>query len=371
MFKKVCVISFCLVVFMPVGALAGQPERRRDSPADPAVGVVVPLTGGAAEYGVAFRNGIEMARRDGVAGVDDLHWIFEDSKYDTKLAVAGFRKVASMDGALLTYVFGGPMSEALAPLAESERRALIVSINEPKVAVGKRFVIRFSNPAHDYGAVLAGWFVKRGIRRVAVVKAENQYLNCMLDGLTRSLPSGISLDVVDSFQTEESDFKSTISKLRRQKSFDAVGVYLLPGQVSLFFRQLRQQNVAIPAFGTDFFESTSEIIQAAGAMHGAVFPNNTVSEEFRREYRREHGNDSQITWAGYGYELAALLGKALSAKKPVPAAEILMADLRSVPVRQGVMGPVSFEASADGDSFFRFPVVLKRVSGEKVVETDD
>jgi len=247
-----------LLVFFPAQAWANSK-----------VGLILPFSGPVAEYGVAFRNGIELAGRDHPELFDGIEWIYEDSKYESALAVSAYRKLNSADKVNLTYVFGGPMSEALAPLAESERRPLLVSINEPKVAKGRKFVIRFSNPADDYGKLLVEWFRSRGIKRAAVVKVENQYINCMLDGLTRALPADLKVEVISAFQPGEMDFRSVVSRLKNNSS-DAVGVYLLPGQISAFYKQAAQQSLKSSFFGADFLESISEISQSGEAIEGTV-----------------------------------------------------------------------------------------------------
>ena len=331
------------------------------------VAVILPFSGPTAEYGIAFKNGIELASRDDSVSAQNIRYVFEDSKYDSRAAVSSFKKVSLVDNAKLVYVFGGPMSDVLAPLADRAAIPLLVSINDPRTAIGRRYVIRFSNPAAQYGKLLAEWLAARGAHRIGIVHAENQYLSCMLEGFRQSAKSDQKLEILDLFQPEDTDFRSTISKLKH-KNYDALGIYLLPGQTNVFFKLLRQFEVNMPTFGTDFFESASEIMEAQGAMEGTVFPNNVVSERFHQRYLKEFANDSQITWAGYGYEFASLVMKTYSTLKGQNGADEITAALRATAKARGVMGDSSFVSSADGDSYFAFHVVLKQIKDGEVVE---
>lgn len=327
------------------------------------VGVILPLTGPVAEYGVAIQRGFSMAKADNPELSSSLEFLFEDSKYDSKAAVSNFKKLTELDRVDLIYVFGGPMSEVLAPLADAAKVPTLLSAYEPKVVYGKKYSIRFCNPANDYGAVLGKWLEKRGAKRIALIRTENQYLIAMQNGLESALPKTTGLTLLDSVGYDTQDFKTDVSKLKR-KQYDAVGVYMLNGQVSSFLKTLKQQQIQLPIFGTDFFESRSEIAQAEGMMEGAVFPNNSVSKDFSDRYKTAYGNDSQITWAGFGYDAVLLMIQVLkNGKGSTP--ELMMEKLKAVGEYEGVMGRQKYIRTEAGDSYFGTPVVLKVIEGSE------
>ena len=63
-------------------------------------------------------------------------------------------------------------------------------------------------------------------------------------------------------------------------------------------------------FGTDFFESQSDIDSAGSSINGAVYINYNVSDEFRVEYESRFNNVSQIAYAGNGYDTIIMLSRA-------------------------------------------------------------
>ncbi len=65
------------------------------------VGVALPLTGVGAPYGEAFRNGMLRGLEGQESGIE---LIFEDHHYDSKSAIAGVRKFATVDAVDLIFV---------------------------------------------------------------------------------------------------------------------------------------------------------------------------------------------------------------------------------------------------------------------------
>lgn len=329
------------------------------------VGLIVPLTGPLAEYGVAFRNGVELAQRDAVEISDNCSFVLEDSKYDSKTAVGLLQKLSGVDQAPVIYNWGGPTSDAIAPLADRNDIALFVWSADPAVSEGRTRVIRFSNSGFDYGGAIARYLQARGYKKVGIVKTENQYIHAILNGV-QSSGTPLEVEIVDNYQPGDQDFRSTVSKLKGRQ-FDALGVFLLSGQVSQFAKQLRAQANALPLFGTDFFESMTEVQQSDGGLVGAVFSNNEVSDRFRKSYVSRYGNDLQINHAANGYDFATFLCKKLGAKlKGLSPIEIVQAAGAAGSV-EGEQGTGTFTLSDKGDKYFKFPIVIRKIEAQQIV----
>lgn len=356
-------IVFALItaIIFPLSALGDTSSK--SSPLK--VGVILPLTGPLAEYGIAVRNGIELARREMPTIDSRCSFLVEDSRYDSSSAVTIFQKLISTGQARVLYNWGGPTSEALAPIAARKDVPLFVWSADPRVSEGRPQVIRFANSGADYGKVLADHLRKRGFRKVAIFKTDNQYLDAIFAGLAASA-RGLQVDLVDSFQPGDKDFRSSIAKLKRT-DYNAVGLFLLSGQVSLFSAQLRGMGLQMPIFGTDFFESMTEVGQSKGALIGATFANNEVSPQFLARYVSAFGNEFQINHAANGYDFAVFLCERLGSDlNATSSADILTRTVRTsrFPSQQG---EASFIASPAGDKYFHFPVVIRRIESSRIV----
>jgi len=330
------------------------------------VGMILPLTGALAEYGQAFQNGVRLAERDSGEVSKNCSFLVEDSKYEPKTAVAAFQKLVATDGVSVIYNWGGSTSEAIAPLADRSKVALFVWSADPRVAEGRQAVIRFSNSGADYGGTLAKFLIARGYTKVGIVKTENQYIEAILDGLKGAAKDDLKLEIVDSYQPSESDFRPTVTKLKTRR-FDALGVFLLSGQVSQFINQLKAQQLNSPIFGTDFFESMTEVKHSHGGMVGSVFANNEVTAGFRNVYVKEFGNDLQINHAANGYDFTMFMCERLRPQIEQTSSHEILTRAAAVTTFTGKQGEAVFTRSDRGDKYFRFPVVIRRIRPDEIV----
>lgn len=320
------------------------------------IGIIVPLTGPLSEYGVAIKNGIELAQADSPLKFKKCKFNFEDSQYDPKTAISAYRKLTSEDNAAIVYNFGGPTSAAIAPLTNQAKIPTFLWTTDPSASTKSPYAIRFTNNESEYATALVNELNSRGIKKIAIVLTENQYLNSILAGVTKSLLPEQKLNIIDSLQPTDRDFRATIIKLKRE-SYDAVGVFLLSEQIGLFYKQMREQKVLLKSFGTDFFESSSEIKLANGGMEGSIYANNTTSEAFTKKYIQQFKNDSQITYAGNGYDFANLACSLLNDQ----VSETLMSRLTESKTHNGVLGDFKFIKTNSGDKYFQFPIVIKQI----------
>jgi branched-chain amino acid transport system substrate-binding protein len=330
------------------------------------IGVILPLTGPVAEYGVAARNGMELAIKDSPQRFQSIALTFEDSAYDNKRAVDAFHRLRDLDDVALVFNWGTEPGLALAPIAERNRFPLITVSHDPRASLGKKFVLRFINPSRDFAQRQAQYLISRGFKRIGVLTTELSYFNSFLKELRDALGSQVSVDVIQTFQPSEQDFKIAIAKAKAN-GYDVIGVLLLTGQIAQFYREAAQLNLKVPTFGTDVFDSTSEVRSANGSMSGAVFTNIRVDEEFRRKYEQAFGNDVQVQYAGNAYDFANLLVDALKHKEDTTS---ILDAIDRQHARLGVTGNFSPEGDPSVGRYFQFPVVLKEVRGSSIVEFD-
>ncbi len=361
------ILFFSVFVLSSVGLLSSEVHAScRDQFC---VGMVLPLTGPVGEYGTAIRNGISMAEEEFPERFKGIRFIYEDSEYKPAKSVSSFKKVVEVDHASLVYTFGGSVSEVVAPIGQQLKVATLISSIDPTAKLGKSYVLRFDNPTVDFGKILAAELRRRSARRIGIVLTENHYLNALVRGLRESLDSSQAIEVLDTFTPDDLDFKSTVTTLRNNTP-DALGIFLLPGQVAQFYKELQIQRVKLPTFGSDVFDSVSEIKAAQGGMDGAFLAHHVVSDSFRDSYVRKFGNDYQMACAGQGYDLANLLATLFGNQGNTFTSEQILSRLRTSGVTQGVTGQFEFVRSTDGDEYFKFPVKLKLIKGDEILVVD-
>ena len=297
------ITSTFLILMMVVGSAIADSNPLK-------VGVIIPLTGSAAEYGVAAQNGMRLAEKTTPHLFENIKLVFEDSRHDASLALTALKKLQTVDDVDAVISWGVGPTQAVAPITEQSKIPLIAITAESTVSDNRRYVVRFNYTAQQYANALVQYLRGCGRKKIGIVKAENPYFQNIFEGMKPSLGDEQNLDITASVQTSDADFRSIIPRVA-SKHYDAVGVFLVTGQISAFYQQALQLKFNAPFFGTDFFESRAEVEKAGPAIQGTVYPSMNVSDDFRSRYVSAFGNDLQIAYAGNAYDAAVLTAQSL------------------------------------------------------------
>lgn len=228
-------------------------------------------------------------------------------------------------------------------------------------------MIRFVNDGSEFSETLLDYLRTQKIQRLGIVKSELSFFNMLVDGLTTKAEAGELIEVFDTFLPAETDFRSSILKLKSKK-FDVLGVYVTPPQVGLFFNQANELNFHPRTFGATPFESKSVIASAWPLMQEAVYTHNAVTEPFRERYSSRYGSDVQLSYAANAYDFAMLTsGLFTSREERYSADEIINAYAASKPA-VGASGPYRFVTSPESGNHFEFDIVVRRIRGERTEE---
>jgi ABC-type branched-subunit amino acid transport system substrate-binding protein len=324
-------------------------------------GVIVPLTGPIAEYGTAISNGITLARETRPEAFSSCEFIIEDSAYKTTQAIGAFQKLQTIGKVNIVYAFGGPMGEALAPVAESRKTPLIIDHIDGSAVIGKKYSFRYANSKCELGRALVTSLRKRKAKKVGIVVTDNQYVEALLEGFRAEAAGNFEVISLARITPDEVDLRALAPKVRAA-DVDAIGLFLFPVQAASLARNLHKPGVIL--FGSDFLESPTTMVSADGALEGAFYPNNIIDLEFQSRYLSRFKNEAQIKFAAEGYDVAMLIAESLCMKPQSEwsSPDAVMHLLTSVPKRRGAQGETEFKKTADGDRFFSAPVITKVAS---------
>lgn len=332
------------------------------------IGVILPLTGVLAEYGVAAKNGFELARKENPDLLRSIDFVYDDSQYEGAKALSVFHKFRATEDISLAYIWGYGPCQAVIPVAEAQKFPVIAASAERSVTVNKRYAVRFNYHMEAMAQKLLQYLRGQGLKKVAVVKAELAYMDGLLKYMNKHRLPDESIEVIETFQPGDLSFKSTITKLK-SKSFDILGVFLTGHQGSTFFREMDQLGLTPRTVGTDFFDSITVVRDAKGAMNGMVFISPYASGKFVARYTKEYGNDFQAAWAASAYEFALLAGKLFGAKPPLTS-DALLADLTNSVGEKGVEALYTYRDSPEG-SGFDVKLVARTVKDDTIVDIAD
>jgi branched-chain amino acid transport system substrate-binding protein len=327
------------------------------------VGIAAPLSGPAAEFGVAIKNGIEMALRDTPPLRERLNFIFEDIQSDIKLAVSAHSKLSIIDKVDLVVVWGLGQCRAVAPIAERHKQPLIALCLDRYVARDRPHVMRFQSSVDDYMRTTTEWLAKQGLQKLGVVTTESTYIEAMFEALERQLQPGQSVKLIEQFPPGASDFRATISKMQRQ-NFDAVGVLLAFGQPASFARQYRQMRGALPFFGTNVFANLAEVTASRGALESAIFAEAIIKKEFETRYLERFRSEAQLGFGALAYELISLVGEILHGSTTSLSGIEVLKRLSNMGKRKGAAVPeIDLLDTKDEGKHINIPTQILHITG--------
>lgn len=319
---------------------------------------LIPLSGMAAEFGTAIKNGASLAIEDNGGSLGHCEFIYEDTSYDAMKAVTAFHKLSSERVDLVYQFFG---EDAVAPLAEAKKIPLLCDSVDPKVSIGREFIIRNQNSSYEFVEPIPEMLLKKEKSKIVVVKTESPYLNLMVDSLVRASGDRFQKFDVVTVQSGETDFKPYVPKILKG-DYDAIGLFVFPGQLSSLGRLFKGREKRYLFFGADFLQTNNEIKYSGGVLEGSFFPNNVVSEEYYKRYVEKFGNDSQMKFAGEGYDVTKMILENICSRSMKPNNLETLGLIKSVKIRKGALGDSPYTETKEGDKYFKSPVFMMRAS---------
>ncbi|MBN1919519.1 MAG: ABC transporter substrate-binding protein [Verrucomicrobia bacterium] len=353
----VIVLVTVLVVVLALLNRGKQPE-----PGILKVGVVLPLTGPAADQGKDILSGIEMARDEinGSRKNDDpkVELIIEDSMASPKGGVSALEKLIQTERPPAVI---GPIASsvmlAMIPVAEREKVVLLSpAASSPQISNAGRYIFRISLLAPPQARALAK-FAKDELsaERAAVLYVNDDsgisYRDAFRDAFAAQ---GGTVVFEDSYEKTGTDFRTQLTKLKAANA-EITFVPGIPQTVGLILKQARELGVDTQFLGNYGTEGESLLTLAGNAAEGFIYTSIPVSDEFVKSFDAKFGRHPTIG-APLGYD--ALQVVAHVAKAHGTSSEAIRKGLSELRDYDGATGLTTILPSGDAEK----EVTLKAVS---------
>jgi branched-chain amino acid transport system substrate-binding protein len=347
-----CAVGLCGVLSLLSSSLATKSDTLT-------IGVVLPLTGEAAHWGVAARRGAELAvdglNAAGGIGGRQVALMVEDDRCQAGDGIAAFNRImaAARPPAVLGAVCSG-VTLAIAPLAEQQRTVLISPAStSPKLSEAGDFIFRVIPSGALRGKVLADYlYHDRGLRRLAVLYINNEGGAGGGSAFKAHFTQlGGKVVFEESYPQGASDLRA---QLTRMKAANAQGVLVgsYPPDTIVILRQARELAVQLPMFfTTEAVENTDVLRQAGAAAEGVVYilaasASGPAPAAFAQAHAAKYGKPPE-PFAAEGYDVVRLIAAAATgAGTPLGGAGI-RDFLHSVHDYAGASGTITFDSNGD------------------------
>ncbi len=330
------------------------------------LGIIIPLSGDLAEYGVAIKNGFELAKKVSPQDFTNIRFQYADSKYDGKTAVTALHELRALNQIQLYYLWGVSPTEATLPIAESFKLPVIAETTIKEATAGKELVVRAARTGERIGRALVEELERRGAKEFSMFITEIPFYTDILKHLEiAAKEKGISVKKIINVSTTESDFKTLIWKEKFKKD-TFVEAFLLPSQLISFFKNLDQLKLSLQTFNADLIDSTSIINSSPDTINNTFFTEVGLDDEFRTKYVQEYSSDVHIGQAAQSYDLAMLVAKYFNNNHKQLTPTEIISEFKKVKDYQGATGTFSYSESPDAGQELKMPVSLKEIRGKKI-----
>lgn len=317
------------------------------------VGFIAPFSGEAQIYGVAARNGFEMALDE--LGRDWIEVFYEDDQFKAAKTVSAFNKLSSGKGVHLMISVASTPSSAVAPLAQRANIPLAAWASDRRVSYKRSYVLRTYPSGFAEGAAVAKEAKNRGYKRYGLFISQNDYAQSWQGGFEASVAKS-DLLVSEELNPDLRDFKPMLLKARA-RGVSHYAICLNPGKSAIFAKQARELGINAPFFGCENLHDSEEVKLANGALDGAWFSTIAVTDDFRKKYLKKFGNENVISGAANHYDLAYILHKVASSDANGSS---LLKAIEASGTHTGAVGEFKV-VKTDNDQFFDIPLVIKSV----------
>ena len=351
---KIKLFLLYLLVLSPLSTLA------ENSVPPLKIGFIGAFTGPGSIYGVASKNGIQMALRE-IPNGTPIEVIYENDNFEPANTVTAFKKLVGSDKVDLVITMASTPSNSVAPLAEAAKVPLLAWASDPRVSRGRNYVIRTYPSGQEEGKQAAAEIVRRKLKLGSAFYSVNDYTNSVHEGFVGALPPEL-LATDEEMPADTNDFKPA---LLRAKAKGAAFYYIClnPGQSGLFAKQLRQLGITGEIAGCENLNSWDEVKLSDNALLSSWFITLLVPEEFRQHYRAEFGDENVLSGAALHYEMIRIL-RGLGDRR---GGEQIISYLMDADTSGGMFSGAKF-VKVEGDQFFKTALRVKEVAELAVKE---
>ena len=324
------------------------------------VGAIEDLSGPTARYGVAIKQGFELAAeqinaKGGVLKGRKIEFLVEDAAGQKDQAINAAKKLLARDKVVT--LLGPTLSNemfAAGPIAVERKVPIIgTSVTAEGVTDMGDWVFRTSLPEADVVPEALGSAKKKyNLKKVALLYAnDDAFSKSGFDTFKKSAAAaGLEIADIESFSQKDTDFSPQLTKIK-SLNVDALLVSALVEPASGVVLQSRQLGMTMPILGGNGFNSPKLIEIAGKSAEGVMvgspwFIDKPTAENtaFVSAYKAKYKQDPD-QFAAQAYDTMFILAEALD-KAGDTAAPKLHDALLAVD-HNGIMGPFKFTPHRD------------------------
>jgi branched-chain amino acid transport system substrate-binding protein len=325
------------------------------------IGMVIPVTGPAAESGKYALTGAKIAldrvnKAGGVLG-KQVELITEDDQTANPGAVLAFSKLAAQPD-IVAFIgsIRSTQVHAMQPDLLKVGKPMMFGGTDPTLTkLGNKWLFRF-RPNDSYsGRVIASYGSETlGKKNWAVVHSTDAFGTNGSKALTEALGKiGSKVAIDQGYPNQNQDFTPVVLAIK-QSGADIIGSYFtFENDLAIFARQLRQLGVNIPWVGSPSITVATAVKLAGPALYGTygvadyAEESSDAAREFGKLYRAASGGVAPDNFGSWPYDAVGVLCAAINKAGSTDPEKIRDAILATKGYK-GAEGEYNFDQYGDG-----------------------
>lgn len=326
------------------------------------IGVIAPLTGEVASYGLAAKEGLDFAVKEinnggGILG-RQVKLIYEDSQFNQKQVVSILSKFINVNKLdIIIIADGSGPTIAAAPIAEAAQTLVMATLaSTPQLSSMGDYIFR-TVPSDSYqGMELAKFADDKNFKTAAILYAHDPYGVGIKDVFSSEF-SGTVI-IAEAFENSDSDFRTQLTKIKHKNP----DVILLVARKELpnILKQIRTLEIESALIGSETTkdQELADIAgEAAKGLYSIFFAEPVDYVRYREKFSAEYGKEP-AAYSDYSYDAVHVLKKAITAAESLDPTKIK--DSLYTTKMYGATGIVEFDSNGD--------VINKQFTMYEVVE---
>lgn len=359
--KRVALMLVLIMVMMTLAACGGGSDDSSDQAADSGdvikIGATGPYTGETAMYGVACKEGMELAEKEinengGVNG-KKIKIVFYDTKGDTTETVNAYNRLRDQDevvgfiGSVLT-----GESNAIKDLIKQDNMPTIApTATGNDVTEGVPNFFRVCYYDNYQGGAAANYASKEapdglGAKSAAMLVSKGNTYSEGLAGAFKETfeKNGGEVVIEESYAKADKDFSAQLTKIKEANP-DVIYIPDYYSTVGVILQKAKDMGMDIPCLGGDGWDSIQE--EYADVAQGYVFTNHYAADspnenvkKFTENYNEAYGK-APASFSALGYDAVYAMANAIIEAGSTDAQAIVSA-IQTMKVT-GITGEFTFD----------------------------
>ncbi len=353
--KKMITASLAIVMMFTAAGCGGGEKKKDAAGANTAkIGLITATTGGAAAYGLAIKEGVELAVEEiNAKSKTKIELIVTDEKGVKNEAINAMNKVVHKDNVVA--VCGPMLSGTMFAAGPIAQQAGVPTLGTSTTAEGitdiGNFIFRNAVPESiAIPAAVEKAHKVLGFKKVAIMYSNNNDMQVSVFNTYKDVFAKLGVEVVaiETFADKDTDFSAQLTKIQ-QLNPDVLAVAALYQEGSLIMKKARDMGMNMPVIGNNGFNSPEYMKLAGKAADGSIvgspwFPEKQDEkvQNFRKAFKAKYNHEPD-QFAAQAYDGMYLLHAAIEKAATVTDRKKVREALAGIKDFVGVTGKFAFD----------------------------